>query len=107
MRCKSASVSPSGLDVTAFVGVAVAHPKYFAAFDERVAKIPEILEAHRVAGRDSYLLKVRTTNTRTLDELLVKTLRTITGVTRTETTIVLASLKEDTFVPVPPSEEEP
>jgi Lrp/AsnC family leucine-responsive transcriptional regulator len=60
------------------------------------------LEAHRVVGRDSYLLKIRTTNTETLDALLVGILRTIPGVTRTETTVVLASIKEETFVPVAP-----
>lgn len=89
-----------GNDVTAFVGVGISHPRFFDSFAKRIAELPEIQEAHRVAGRDSYILKVRTTNTRTLDELLVGVLRTIPGVTRTETTVVLASVKEDTFVPV-------
>jgi Lrp/AsnC family transcriptional regulator, leucine-responsive regulatory protein len=43
---------------------------------------------------------VRTSNTRTLDTLLVETLRIIAGVTRTHTTIVLSSIKEDTYVHV-------
>jgi len=51
-----------------------------------------------VAGQDSYLLKVRTENTRTLDQLLVEQLRTLPGVTRTHTTIVLSSIKEGTRV---------
>jgi Lrp/AsnC family leucine-responsive transcriptional regulator len=88
-----------GKDITAFVGVGISHPKYFEGFAKRVAALDEILEAHRVAGRDSYLLKIRTTNTRTLDDILVHVLRTIPGVTRTETTVVLASIKEETFVP--------
>lgn len=96
-----------GNDVTAFVGVGISHPKYFDGFARRVAEIPEIQEAHRIAGRDSYLLKVRTRNTRTLDQLLVGVLRTMPGVTRTETTVVLASIKEETFVPVLHAEEEP
>lgn len=83
-----------GLDVTAFIGVAIEHPKYFDAFAERVEAMEEVLEAHRVAGDDSYLLKVRTRNTGTLDRLLVEELRTIPGVTRTHTTIVLSSIKE-------------
>jgi Lrp/AsnC family leucine-responsive transcriptional regulator len=104
----AARVDPAklGLEVTAFVGVALSHPKYFEAFDRRVRELPEVLEAHRVAGRDSYLLKVRLPTTRHLDHLLVRVLRTIPGVTRTETTVVLASLKEDTFVPVAFEEEE-
>jgi Lrp/AsnC family leucine-responsive transcriptional regulator len=95
-----------GLDITAFVGVAISHPKHFDGFDKRIAELPEVLEAHRVAGRDSYLFKVQTTNTTTLDHLLVAVLRTIPGVTRTETTVALASVKEDAALPIL-AEEDP
>ncbi|WP_309892289.1 Lrp/AsnC family transcriptional regulator [Archangium sp.] len=91
-----------GKDITAFIGVSIEHPKYFEGFARKVLSMPEILEAHRVAGQDSYILKVRTSNTRTLDSLLVETLRTISGVTRTHTTIVLTSIKEETYVHVSP-----
>ncbi len=93
-----------GKDITAFIGVGIEHPKYFDAFARKVLSLPDVLECHRVAGDDSYLLKVRTENTRTLDALLVGQLRVIPGVTRTHTTIVLASVKEDTRVaPAVPS----
>jgi Lrp/AsnC family leucine-responsive transcriptional regulator len=91
-----------GKDITAFIGVSIEHPKYFEGFARKVLSMPEVLEAHRVAGQDSYILKVRTSNTRTLDSLLVETLRTISGVTRTHTTIVLTSIKEETYVHVSP-----
>jgi Lrp/AsnC family leucine-responsive transcriptional regulator len=87
-----------GKDITAFIGVGIEHPKYFEAFAKKVMAMAEVLECHRVAGQESYVLKVRTENTGTLDRLLVENLRTIPGVTRTHTTIVLASMKEDTFV---------
>lgn len=90
--------------MTAFVGVGIEHPKFFENFTKKVLAMPEVLECHRVAGEDSYLLKVRTTNTRRLDQLLVETLRTIPGVTRTFTTIVLSSAKEDARVHVDPEE---
>jgi Lrp/AsnC family leucine-responsive transcriptional regulator len=90
-----------GKDITAFIGVSVEHPKYFENFAKKVLALPDILECHRVAGQDSYILKVKTANTRSLDSLLVETLRTISGVTRTQTTIVLSSIKEDTHVRVP------
>ncbi len=89
-----------GKDITAFIGVNIEHPKYFEGFAKKVMSMPEVLEAHRVAGQDSYILKVKTANTRTLDQLLVETLRTISGVTRTHTTIVLTSIKEETLVSV-------
>lgn len=98
-----------GLDITAFIGVGIEHPKFFAGFTERVQGLPEVLECHRVAGADSYLLKVKTRNTASLDRLLVEVLRTIPGVTRTCTTIVLAAIKEETHVRPPPRnpEDEP
>jgi Lrp/AsnC family leucine-responsive transcriptional regulator len=89
-----------GKDVLAFVAVSLEHPKQFEAFTARVLALPEVLECHRVAGEDSFFLKVRAENTRTLDDLLVKTLRTIPGVTHTRTTIVLASIKEETHIHV-------
>jgi len=88
-----------GSDITAFIGVGIEHPKYFDGFARKVLNLDEVLECHRVAGADSYLLKVKTRNTRTLDRLVVEVLRTIAGVTRTSTTIVLASIKEETRVP--------
>ncbi len=87
-----------GLDITAFVGVGIEHPKFFEAFTKKVMNLDEVLECHRVAGEDSYLLKIKTRNTRTLDRLLVEVLRTIPGVTRTHTTIVLLPIKEETHV---------
>ena len=102
----AAHVDPSklGRDITAFIGVSIEHPKYFEGFAKKVLALPEVLEAHRVAGQDSYILKVRTRNTKTLDTLLVETLRVISGVTRTHTTIVLTSIKEGTHIHVSPEE---
>jgi Lrp/AsnC family leucine-responsive transcriptional regulator len=85
-----------GKDITAFIGVSVGHPQYFDEFAKKVTSLPDILECHRVAGIDSYMLKVRTENTRALDRLLVEEIRTIPGVTRTQTTLVLSSIKEET-----------
>src|SRR5438034_5065052 len=72
-----------GKDITAFVNVSISHPRYFDGFARRILGIAEILECHRVAGEATYLLKVKTDNTRTLDKLLASILRTIPGVTRT------------------------
>ena len=91
-----------GKDITAFIGVNIEHPRYFEQFAEAVLQMEDVLECHRVAGEDSYLLKVKTANTGTLDDLLVGALRTLPGVTRTHTTIVLRSIKEDTRIQVSP-----
>jgi Lrp/AsnC family leucine-responsive transcriptional regulator len=92
-----AKVDPAqlGKDITAFVGVGISHPRHFDHFGKKILALPDVLECHRVAGGDSYLLKVRTENTRSLDRLLVEEIRAIPGVYRTETTLVLSSIKED------------
>ena len=93
-----------GVDVTAFIGVGIEHPKFFDGFTKKVRGLDEVLECHRVAGEDSCILKVKTRNTRTLDRLLVEVLRAIPGVTHTHTTIVLASIKEESHVAAPAAE---
>ncbi|MBC7974158.1 MAG: Lrp/AsnC family transcriptional regulator [Myxococcales bacterium] len=102
-----ARVDPAhlGKDITAFIGVGISHPKYFEQFGKKVMALPDILECHRVAGSDSYILKIRTENTKSLDRLLVEHLRTIPGVFRTETTLVLSSIKEDTALSIPVEQE--
>jgi Lrp/AsnC family transcriptional regulator, leucine-responsive regulatory protein len=87
-----------GKDITAFIGVGIEHPKHNAQFAEKILRIPDVLECHHVTGSDSYLLKVVTENTGTLDRLISERLRIIPGVTRTHTTIVMSSVKESTHI---------
>src|SRR4029077_13778304 len=75
-------------------------PRHHAPSPRRIQQIADVMECHRVAGLDSYLLKVVSRNTETLDELISGTLRRIPGVIRTTTTIVLATVKETTVVPL-------
>jgi Lrp/AsnC family leucine-responsive transcriptional regulator len=90
-----------GNDVRAFIGVRIAHPRYHDGFAKRIQGLPEVLECYRVAGNDTYLLKVITRTTESLDKLISETLRRLPGVTRTQTTIALATVKEGTAVPLP------
>jgi Lrp/AsnC family transcriptional regulator, leucine-responsive regulatory protein len=87
-----------GKDITAFVGVRIEHPKYNAGFAKRILDLPDVLECHRITGPDSYLLKVVTENTESLDLLISDLLRQIPGVTRTLTSIVTSSIKEGTRI---------
>ena len=94
-----------GNDIRAFIGVRVSHPRHHDAFARRIQDIPQVLECHRVAGLDSYLLKVVAENTEALDDLISGTLRRLSGVTRTHTTIVLNTAKESTAVPMPAAQD--
>jgi Lrp/AsnC family leucine-responsive transcriptional regulator len=59
-----------------------------------LAKIPEVLEVHHVAGEDCYLVKVRARDAEHLGVLLRTRFGRITGVRSTRTTIVLETVKE-------------
>lgn len=96
-----------GKDITAFIGVRIEHPKYNREFSRRMMQHKDVLECHRVTGADSYLLKVVTENTETLDRLISETLRIVPGVTRTLTTIVMSSVKESTYVQPAGDEQKP
>jgi Lrp/AsnC family transcriptional regulator, leucine-responsive regulatory protein len=64
-----------------------------------LARIPEALEVHHVAGEDCFLVKVRAASTEALGQLLREQIGTIKGVRSTRTTIVLRTEKESTALP--------
>ena len=73
-------------------------------FEETVERLEEVLECHHITGEHTVLLKVKTCNTATLEEL-IKTIRAIDGVTRTETMVVLSTHTERTQISVRTSRE--
>lgn len=95
-----------GLDIGAFIGVGIDHPKRIVAFENAVAAIPAVLECHHVTGRHTLMLKIRTEDTASLHQL-ISTLRELPGVARTETMMVLATQMERTTVPIPRGDVDP
>ena len=90
-----ATVDPKklGRDVTAFILVSVDSSKHYAQFIEHAHAVDEILECHAVTGEGSHLLKIRTTNTGSLERLLAK-IQAWPGVGGTRTNLVLSSTKD-------------
>jgi Lrp/AsnC family transcriptional regulator, leucine-responsive regulatory protein len=88
-----------GKDVTAFIGVSIAHPKAVTAFEHTVALLDDVLECHHVTGEHTLLLKIKTDNTSSL-ERLISTIRSIEGVSRTETMVVLSTHTERATISV-------
>lgn len=75
---------------------------------ERLARIPEVLEVHHVAGEDCFLVKARAQDTEAFGRLLRERLGRIATITSTRTTIVLETVKETCSLPLPkPEREEP
>jgi len=92
-----------GQDVTSFIGVSIGDPRTIGVFEETVEQLDDILECHHVTGEHTVLLKVKTHNTATLENL-IRRIRMIEGVTRTETMVVLSTRTERTQICVNPQE---
>jgi len=88
-----------GKDVTAFIGVSIGHPRTIGLFEQTVALLDDVLECHHITGEHTVLLKVKTHNTASLEQL-IRTIRLIDGVSRTETMVVLSTHTERTQISV-------
>lgn len=99
----AALLDPRALDqgMLAFVAVRSAEPPGEDRVAKALARLPEVLEVHHVAGEDCYLLKVRARDAAHVGELLRSRIGRIKGVTSTRTTIVLETVKETPRIPVP------
>ena len=82
-----------GLDVTAFIGVITSQPDQLGGLESRLVALDGVLECHHVTGEYTLLLKTKTANTSSLEKLIAQ-IRSLAGVTRTETTVVLSTHAE-------------
>ncbi len=90
-------------DITAFIRVMVDGSEHYPGFVERAAVLDEVQEVHSITGEGSHILKVRTRNTTTLEELLSK-IQAWPGIHGTSTSIVLSTFKETRALPVQPTD---
>ena len=88
-----------GLDVTAFIGVEHGRLAGIAEFEAFVDDLKGVLECHHVTGGHTFLLKVKSENTSSLENL-IRQIRNIPGVARTETMVVLSTLVEGFQIPL-------
>lgn len=87
-----------GLNLLAFVFVRSRDFDGEEKTAEMLSQIPEVLEAHHIAGEDCFLLKVRAPDARTLGRLLRDRIKG--AVTSTRTTIVLETVRESGRLPL-------
>ena len=89
-----------GQNLLAFVFVRSADFDSDLKTAEVLAAIPEVLEAHHIAGDDCYLLKVRTRDAKALGRLLRERIGATGSVQSSRTTIVLETLREGSRLPL-------
>lgn len=89
-----------GVDVLAFVSVAIDWRRRDEGFVQGVCAMPEVLECHQVTGDWTYLLKIRAASNDALEDLLSNRIKLLPGVTRSETVFTLRSMKETMSLPI-------
>jgi Lrp/AsnC family transcriptional regulator, leucine-responsive regulatory protein len=99
IRGYSADIDASqvGFGLTAFVFVKTS---FCGSIGSVLAKIPEVMEVHDIAGEDCYLLKVRAENTEQLGKFFREKLKNLPEILSTRTTIVLQTIKETNALPL-------
>jgi len=85
-----------GLDHVAFVEVRLTDTREAAltAFNAAVARVPQIEQAHMIAGNFDYLLKVRTRDMASYRAFLGDTISTLPHVASTSTYVAMEAVKE-------------
>ncbi len=89
-----------GLGVLAFVFVRSRDFDGEAKTAELLSQIPEVQEAHHIAGEDCFLMKVRMPDAKSLGRLLRERIGSTGDVQSTRTTIVLETVRESARLPL-------
>ena len=79
-----------GLELLAFVSCFTTPDCDYASFTQTLSEFSEVSEVHSVAGEEAFILKVMTRSTAHLDDLLSR-LKSVRGMARTKTTMVLST----------------
>jgi Lrp/AsnC family transcriptional regulator, leucine-responsive regulatory protein len=86
-----------GLDYVAFVEVKLSdtREKALSEFNKAVVGLVEVEQAHMIAGRFDYLLKIRTASMRSYRRVLAERISTLPHVASTSTYMAMQSVKEN------------
>lgn len=86
-----------GRDHVAFVEVKLSDTREAAlkAFNQQVARIPEVEECHMLAAHFDYLLKVRTHDMRDFRRVLGEAISALPHVAQSSTHVVMQAIKDD------------
>jgi len=98
-----AEIEPAAVGLGALVMVGVlldrSTPESFAAFEEAVLMLKEVLDCNLVAGDFDYLLKIRVRDMADFNKLHGQKLIALPGVRQTRTFFVMKEVKENARLP--------
>ena len=97
-----AAIDPEavGCGLAALISISLSTSEARDHFLSYIQDLPEILECHHVAGDEDYILKIRCQGTRELERLISHKLKSVAGVSRTRTTVILSTTKETSMLPL-------
>ncbi|MDR7314466.1 Lrp/AsnC family transcriptional regulator [Brevibacillus nitrificans] len=84
-----------GQQLLAFIMVQLEKPEHVEEFRKVILQSDSVLECHHMAGAYDYMLKVALPGTKDLERLISETIKQVPGVVKTNTMIVLSSMKEE------------
>ena len=89
-----------GLPLTAYVDIALEHPRFEKSFIDDLEKLLAVQECHYLAADFAYRLKVKASSPASLADFIQNRLLAIRGVARARTCLSLSSKKESTLLPL-------
>jgi len=87
-----------GMGLCAFIFIVLEGKKNHKYFLNAITSHPAILECHYVTGEYSYILKIRCSTPKSLEEFITQFLKDKCHVTKTMTQIVLSSCKDESLI---------
>jgi Lrp/AsnC family leucine-responsive transcriptional regulator len=84
-----------GQALMAYVSVMLERTENIDSFRATIIQSRYVLECHHLAGEYDYMLKVAVPDISTLEQFISVSLKNIQGVSKTNTVIILSTLKEE------------
>lgn len=84
-----------GYKLLAIIFVNIGQTANIQSFRNTIIKYPEVIECHHMAGEYDYMLKVLLKDTTELEDFISMKLKAIKGVEKSNTLVVLSTLKEN------------
>jgi Lrp/AsnC family leucine-responsive transcriptional regulator len=106
IRRTAVEVNPAAVGAGVLSFVTVESASWLGESSEAFAAIPEVLEAHLIAGSASLLVKVRTASIERLEDVL-RRIHGVAGVSGTRATVVLETFFERQVSPLLAEEDSP
>lgn len=96
-------INPESLELKllAFIFIRTSEGPGTINTSKQLARIPEVLEVHHVAGEDCYLVKMRARDSQSLVKLMREKISKLPGIISTKTTVVLETIKETNYLTIP------